>query len=280
MDNEQQLPIVASGTSTHTFEPDGEQIIHRHRFESDALAERYGDPVIEFEPERLPRERVPDSLQDGGKTSVTATRVIGTFEEHRTAEKEIWDASSDTVSAQHHLDDEIPLYHYESADTSGERKAPINVAWDVSTASDAEDHYADECNWVSAPQPDVKRYIVTDDGVKSNDTRIQKTLGGDDIIWLGPIPIPTDIYEQIDIRVYNYGEEPYPVLGQAHIDPWDHNQDCKFTGVGCQDWQFNAARTATKDCWTDGQEHSSWIHSLDYSEQDFDTHDGKIALLS
>lgn len=284
VDNEQGLPIAAQGESTHTFVPDGDYVVHRHRFESRDLAERYGDPVVVFEPERLPKERVPENLRDGGRTQVDAERVIGTFREHANAEDTILEEETEVqrVSGQHHLDDDIPLYHYESADATGERKAPINVAWDVSSVDDAQDHYYDDCNWIRNPiQPDIKRYIVTDDGIKSNDGRIQLSLAVEtlhNIINPYYPPLPTDGWKQVDIRVYNFGDDPYPVVGQAHIDPADHNQDCKYLGIGCKDWKFNTARDTAIACWESESGNYSYTHSLSY-EKDFDTHDGQIGLM-
>lgn len=286
VDNEQGLPIAAQGKSTHTFVPDGDYVVHRHRFESRDLAERYGDPVFEFEPERIERERLPSDLQDGSRITVEDERVIGTIAEQANSEDKIWNESSGDrqVSAQHHLDDRIPLHHYEEesdAQNRVDRKAPINVVWTVSSASEAQDHYYDDCNWTRNPiQPDNDRYIIYDNETQSHDLRIQKTLtsGDDGWVFIEGVPIPLDVYEQIDIRVYNIGDSSYPVIGQAHIDPWDHNQDCAKLGIGCRDWHFNAARDAAVSCWESESGNWGYTHSLAY-EKDYDTHDGKIGIM-
>lgn len=273
VDNEQGLPITARGQSTHTYVPDGDAIVHRHQFESRDLAERYGDPVVKFGPESLPREQVAPDLRDGGRVTADAERVIGTFEEHANSEEMVQKeaTSGRRVSAQDHLND-LPLAHYESKSEArsgdkAERKAPINVAWTLDSAQDVQDVYYDELGWGDfPPQPPGARYIIHDGNVKSTDKRIRKSIDGG-----------LDSYEQYDIRAYNI-DDHYSVLGQAHIDPPDHNQDCKYLDRGCEPWEFNDARDTALGDWEDGSENWGYRHSLGY-EKDYDTFDGKVAIM-
>lgn len=282
VDNEQGLPIAAQGKTTHTFVPDGDSVIHRRQFESHDLVERYGDPVVVFEPKRFKRERVPAKVRDGGTMTTQDVRVIGTFAEHSNAEDKIRQKSGFKVVAQDHLN-HLPLHHYEKEDLEkrndeiikGERKAPINVAWTADSAQDVQDYYYEENDWGDTPpQPNNKRHIVYDGEIKSHDKRIQKSIASGDEDVAG---IPTDSFEQIDIRAYNI-DDHYSVIGQAHIDPPDHNLDCKYLNRGCEPWYFTAARDVAVNNWNEGSSNWGYRHSLDYGKS-YDTFDGKVGIM-
>lgn len=288
--NDEELPISARGEGTHVFKPAGDVIVHEHTFESEDLKERYGDPVIELEPERIPRELAPDELKDGGTTTrrTDESHVVGTIHEHKVSEQKIREEAREEsgVSAQDHYADELPLYHYESSSDAEDarddsdkqkqlRKAPINLAWEndeVDSAEWVKNHYEDDCNWNQyLPLPEKSRYINFDGRVVETDEHIMDRLD----------PMPFEAYDdavQAHIRTYEIDHDRFSVVGQAHIDPPDHNQICRYTGVLCNSWYFDTARDTAKDCWLDEGGRSAQTHSMNTSSE-WDTHDGMMAFL-
>jgi len=83
------------------------------------------------------------------------------------------------------------------------------------------------------------------------------------------------IYNEIDkskqwhIRVWDVDENEVAVIGQAHKDPYDHNQ------IGNKPWQFDSARSEALSDWNDwGYETDDSTINTGYTK--WDTHDGWI----
>ena len=268
--NDEGLPVYAAGKMIHEYERDGEEFVRRKTFESPALRERYGDPVIEYEPERYHERLLSDAVREGRRTRFTGRtrRVIGTAEEHDVAEQRIWrQAREESVSGSVELDDKIPLYHYESASDAAsqyDRKAPINVSWDWESASDVETRMENGVGsgdpWVqSLPLPEEPRYVNDDGTVRSTAAHVMDSIG---FCW------PT----QYHIRLYDVDADGVEAVGQAHRDPCNHNQ-----GIKIDDWEFDETRWEVEDWWKyTGYRFnttSDWVGNTDPA---WDTHAGFV----
>ncbi|MBO4247681.1 hypothetical protein IL252_07615 [Halomicrobium sp. IBSBa] len=101
------------------------------------LAERYGDLLFQYKDQILPKERVPEAVQERQKTTYTlkTKKIIGTEEENRNAEEKIRKQQNTRIKIQDkaEIDGNIPLYHYDpDADSDKQsRSSPLNLAWEA-----------------------------------------------------------------------------------------------------------------------------------------------------
>lgn len=271
--NDDRLPVYAAGTMTHEYERRGDLFVRHKTFRSPALRERYGDPVMEYEPERLHERQVPAPVREGRRTTVSGRtrRVIGTVREHGVAETHLWNRVGDDVrSAIPDLDDAIPLYHYESASDAGDkqdRKAPINVSWDWAGTSSIESWMESGTGgpaWTQIlPLPEEPRYVNDDGVVRSTDAHVMNSIA------FCPMT-------QYHIRLYDVDVDGVDAVGQAHRDPCNHNK-----GIEIDDWAFDETRSEV-DSWWDGAGSSFdtttvWVGNTD---PDWGSHGGYVAHVS
>ncbi|MCO8267083.1 hypothetical protein ACOZ4B_19585 [Haloferax prahovense] len=268
VDNDKQLPIYAKGRSIHKYRSNGDTYTYTHKFTSSDLNERYDNPVIEFEPETIPKEWLSDDIKKrkASTISVADKLVIGTAKEHNNAEKRIHQiqrASSGDVTTQTHLTDEIPLYHYKSSSDARDkqaRKAPINIGWeDIGSAGSVKSFLEGTCNWTQYDWlPEEPRYINDDGTVKSTAEHVMDRI---------------QFTKQWHVRLYNIGHDTYDVIGQAHRDPLNHNQ-----GIKVDNWHFDDAREEIVGCWIDNSSRYPARSSLN-NGSDWESHNGNIAML-
>lgn len=268
VDNDDRLPIYAEGRSIHQYKSTGETYTYTHRFVSSDLNERYGDPVIEFEPVEIPAEYLSDEVRkkEVSTINVDDRQVIGTPEEHDTAETKInreRRPGSGELTIQTHLTDEIPLYHYASSSDAGEkqsRKAPINIGWeDAGSAGNVKSFMEGECDWSQYDWlPEEPRYVNDDGTVRSTAEHVMDRI---------------QFTEQWHVRLYEIDHPTYDVIGQAHRDPLTHNQL-----ITVDDWHFDDARANVVDAWTDNSSRYPARSSLDNGSA-WDSHNGRIAML-
>lgn len=267
VDGNGDLPVFAAGTSKHKYRADGDAYVHEHRFKSEALEERYGDPVVAFEPERIPKRMVGDEVKDRGTTTFKFEDrlVVGTPNQHAQAEQQILEKrrSGDGVSVQTHLTDDLPLYHYKNAadaQNQQSRKAPINVGWaDASSATWVKNFLEGDCGWTQYDWlPEEPRYVNDGGTVRSTDEHVM------DRIY---------VTRQWHVRLYEVDHDRYTVVGQAHRDPLNHNQ-----GITIDDWHFDDSKAQIVDDWTNNSSRHPYYANL-ASGAGFESHDGYAALL-
>lgn len=319
VDNKQGLPIEAEGTMLHVYEPlsDQEGVYERRKiFRSPDLERRYGREMLEYESARVVEEVVPETKSakkkrgsvrvagrdiETGPDSVVVrndgvTRVLGTIEEHGTAEKRLRDRAGVSIAGEIDSDD-IPLYHYASEDDAEEqrsifdRQAPINVVWEDWDADSVEDMMEDGVGaggdeWEntirvnaigSLPIVDDNRYAAdpNSDTVYSTDEDIQKDDGES-----CSFPFRNK-WSQYHIRAYTFGDSNIGAFGQAHKDPCDHNQD--IPGGDTDDpWNYTEAREEVMSDWN--ERYFTSIEEYDFGNdvgisEPGNTHDGKVAYI-
>lgn len=264
-DADGSLPVYASGKSIHRYRRDGDAYVHHHRFVSDDLARRYGDPVVEFEPERIPPRMLPEDVRER-QTAVYQfedRQVVGTPAEHRISERRVRSQRAERIRAQTHLTDDVPLYHYRNstdASNTQSRAAPINVGWeDAGSATWVKNVLEGDCGWTQYDWvPEQPRYVNDDGTVRSTDEHVM------DRIYFT---------RQWHVRLYEVSDGTYDVVGQAHRDPLNHNQL-----VTIDDWHFDAAKERIVDCWTSHSSRTPFSALLENGSQ-WGSHDGRAALL-
>lgn len=278
VDNEQNQPINAEGVLTAVWERiDDETFEVQTRFKSDELEERYGIPVLVYEPDRYHAKAVSEEIRDGEQRrfQTRTTQVIGTAAEHAAAERKILreadPASQISVASAEQPDweNDVPLYHYktaEKAENMQSRKAPINVVFDWCNADIvAEDMKDGEYGgkWIQQlGLPKNPRYINVDGDVQSTDRHAMNSTG------ICPM-------QQYHMRLYDLSFENAHVAGQAHKDPCTHNQ---VPPKG--PFAFKDARGNVVDWWS-GSETPVQTEVVDVGNNDpnWDTHDGKIGYI-
>ncbi|WP_238593333.1 hypothetical protein [Natronobacterium lacisalsi] len=267
IDNDDRLPIYASGRSIHEYRSDGGTYTYTHTFVSRDLEERYGDPVLEFESETIPDRWLSDEItaKEASTLTVADRLVIGTATEHATAERTITEqrrAGADEVTGQTHLTDEIPLYHYKSESDAQDRqarKAPINVGWEDIEAAEVKSFLEDDCDWSQYDWlPEEPRYVNDDGTVTSTEAHVMDRI---------------QFTKQWHVRLYDIDHETYEVVGQAHRDPLNHNK-----GVTVDDWHFDDAREEIVEGWMNNSSRYPSRSSLE-NGADWDSHNGNIAML-
>ncbi|WP_239524371.1 hypothetical protein [Halogeometricum borinquense] len=254
--NEERLPIHAEGKLIHkiTPNPDSEgEYRYERTFKSPDLAERYGDPTFTYETISVPKEQVREEVRNGKKSTYVqrTQQVIGTAQEQRNAEREIWNKKTEGgVQPQHipSLDGNVPLYHYKKesdAEDMQNRGAPLNVAWETEDSQSIKNHMENGNGggrWLPASPITAiirqNRYVnLPDGGTKSNDTHVMR--------W---VPNALCTTKQYHIRLYDVPFDDIKAVGQAHRDPCDHGKipllDANF--------KLDKAREAVVGFWGDG----------------------------
>ncbi|MBP1986260.1 hypothetical protein [Halolamina salifodinae] len=280
--NEDGLPIQASGKTIRKYRPNDDGFEVTEKFIAQGLSQRYGTNVVNFDPVQLPASRVPEEYRDPERpftVSYPESAVIGTDEQHLQSESTIKSArsggstktdsvSSSTVSTQTVTYDG-PLYQYKSGSAAenenvSKRTAPINLNWtyDVGKSVSQIKSYMKDRGWTSCCAfYSQTRYVLDGDSSRVQDTNIYKEI---------------DKTEQRHIRLYDVGASDSlntEIVGQIHRDPYDHNQ------IGDKPWDFNFSRDVAKADW-DGWGYNTSYHTESETEWEWDTHDGRIAVIS
>lgn len=262
-------PERAEATVVKRFSPEGDHFRLEKRAISPAFKERFGGPVLTYEPEPVPREAVPEEYTDPDRPFTITYRddlVVGTLEEQLTAERaEREAATADARSSQYY---DGPKYIYESASGAEdediyERTAPINVAWGTSIDRNALQlqSYMESKGWEEhwTMPGSGTRYILYNGSAEAQDEHIYKEI---------------HYTRQWHIRAYDVSvdssTESIQVIGNAHRDPLDHNK------IGDEPWQFNDARDEAANDW------ESWGESSEYvfmGSTRWETHDGNLSVI-
>lgn len=281
VDNEQGLPVHADGKTIHKITQNpasNDEYVYERTFRSPDLAERYGDPVFEYEPITVPEEEVREEVRNGKKTTYVRRdqQVIGTVQEQRNAERRIHENSESDVHPLHipNIDGNVPLYHYGSesdAEDMQNRGAPINVAWETEDSQSIKNHMENGNGggtWLPASPITAivreNRFVnLPNGGTKSTDTHVMR--------W---IPNAICTTRQYHIRLYDVPFDDIAAIGQAHRDPCDHGRipylDTNF--------KLDQSRGAVADFWKDG--HSNINYETTYvgnTSNKFGSHGGTWA---
>jgi hypothetical protein len=269
-----ELPITVDGRREHEYRPTTDGYAHTERFVSEAMERKYGVRVLEYDRPTVPERHAPDEVRNNEAPTVQRfrdTATVGQFREFVRAEQQVL-----TQVAGY----DGPLYHYaadvDNPDPSdlGEKKAPINVVWNKDLAGELGSAYDSQ---------DVKTYMESTvgwdqwDGFPSGDRYIvyPADFQPSGVVRLVDADVRDEISlsKQWHVRLYNLNshtsEDEYPVIGQAHKDPYDHN---KF---GSQPWKFDSARQKVTDGLT-----STGISVEEETVgngSQFDTADGNVA---
>ncbi|WP_207592711.1 hypothetical protein [Halomontanus rarus] len=277
-DSEDVGPTTARTTVIKRFSPDGEHFELEKRAVSPRFDERFGGPVLTYDPEPVPREAIPEEYTDPDRPFTVQYEddlVVGTLEDQLVVERREGggDAGGTQTQSQSQIRTQTqsydgPQYVYESASGAEgqdiyERTAPINVAWGASVGMDASQlrSYMENRGWQDhwTMPGSGSRYILSDGQARAQDDHIYK-----------------EIYytRQWHIRVYDVtvdsSVESLQVVGNVHRDPLDHNH------VGDEPWYFDDAREETTGAW------ESWGRSSEYvftGGTMWETHDGNLGVI-
>ena len=278
VDNEQNQPINAEGVLTAVWERINDETFEvQMRFKSKELKERYGIPVLVYEPDRYHAKAVSEKIRDGEQRRFQkrTTQVIGTTAEHAAAERKILreadPASQISVASAEQPDweNDVPLYHYktaEKAENMQSRKAPINIVVDWCNADIVAEDMKNGVyggKWVQ-PYPKIKnsRYINVNGDVQSTDRHVINSVGS----------CPTT---QFHMRLYDLSFENAHVAGQAHKDPCNHNQL-----ITIDEWKYALSRGNVVDWWSGSDTPvSTEVVDVGNNDPNWDTHDGKIGCI-
>lgn len=269
-------PVHASGTRINSFQPDGDRFRVTSRFVSRELEPRYGRRAVEFGPETVHREALPERYRDPDRAFTVRfqdTAVIGTFAEHSTAERVARGGGDVSVQSSDYTG---PLYVYNSSTDNpdvgdlGERTGPINTGWDENvglTASEISTVMHDDGGW-STPWLGTAgdRYVILHfEGSTTLYTKKQDTHVGKDY---GSILTP----DQYHVRLYDlpdHSDDEFSVVGQAHLDPNDHGLLDSDTY-----WSFAESRREVTDTWS-GLGYSTYLEFVDNGSQ-WESSDGYV----
>lgn len=278
VDNEQNQPINAEGVLTAVWERiDDETFEVQTRFKSTDLEERYGIPVLVYEPDQYYARTLPEEIRDGEQRRFQkrTTQVIGTTAEHAAAERKILrkadPASQISVASAEQPDweNDVPLYHYktaEKAENMQSRKAPINVVFDWCSSEVVANDMKNGVHggkWIQQlPLPKTNRYINDSGNVKSQNAHVMNSVGA----------CPST---QFHMRLYDIGFQNAHAVGQAHKDPCNHNQ-----GITIDEWKFALSRGNVVDWWSGySTPVSTEVVDVGNNDPNWDTHDGKIGYI-
>ncbi|MBO4247687.1 hypothetical protein IL252_07650 [Halomicrobium sp. IBSBa] len=280
--NDKKLPVYADGRLVTHYRPDTsheDRYILERKFESADLAERYGDPIFRYKDQILPKERVPEAVQERRKTTYTfqTKKIIGTEVENRNAEERIREQQSGEFELQDQaeIDGNVPLYHYDP-DADGDqqsRSSPLNLAWE------AEDSQSIKQNMENAPfgeawhpgpitmlpQARVEKTVnLPNGGTKETDKHVMK--------WISDITCDAET-KQWHVRLYDVPAGGITVVGQAHRDPCLHGKVRDNENI---DWKIDAARDKVADFWSQESGISSETISVGNTatSTDFASHTG------
>lgn len=265
-----ELPIHASGTRRHVFEPtSGDRFTRRDIFVSpDVRPRNGGEARVEFETVEVSREAVPDEYKNpdrGFRVSYPDDAVLGSFEQHMRAEERIrgGSANESAIAASHTPPDyHGPLYTYTSGDLD-ERTAPVNVAWyDLGTYASEVKATMNDNGWGTI-YPSTSKYIGYYNGydyVSVEESEHAKKYDGyvPGEQWHGRL-------YNIPSRYYN----GYEVVGAFHRDPADHGWL-----PGDENWRFADSRREASGDW-DSWGYSELTQYVD-NGSDFDSANGYL----
>lgn len=251
--DEPKLPVHATGTRRHVYKPaGGDAFTRRDLFVSPDVAPRNGGSKrVEFGTVEVSRSAIPDEYKNPDRAftvSYSDDAVLGTFEQHMRAERQIRAETTgeSSITASHTPSSYVgPLYTYASGDLD-ERTAPVNVAWYDGGfyASDVKSTMNN--NGWGTIYPSTSKYIGYYNGFNYVSVTESKNVKKYD----GYVP-----GEQWHGRLYNIPSryyDGYEVVGAFHRDPADHGWL-----PGDENWRFSDSRVEASDDW----------ESYGYSEQ-------------
>lgn len=313
VDNEQRLPIEATGSVIHVLNPirdDGGEVAayeHQQYLFSGDTEERYGRTVIPFEPEYVPQEWIPTNdlrrseTLDSRYRSRTdlnehshvaeqkrARRIVGVPEEHREAYRQITSNSRvETVGST-----DVPLFLFESEDDADgggilARRAPVNVVWNNRDASSAntvmENGWgAGNDAWDNSTPEEALEDVIPGFEFGTRYARDPQT----DTIYAHDYDIQQadgescgfpyrNHWSQWHIRAFDFGDSDIGAFGNVHWDPCDHNQ---APWRDMEPWRYTEARETVETFWenywaTDTEE--IWLNNTIGISAPGDSHDGR-----
>ncbi|WP_372479919.1 hypothetical protein ACAH01_00735 [Halomicrobium sp. HM KBTZ05] len=281
--NDEKLPVYADGRLVSHYRPDTsheDRYILERKFESADLAERYGDPIFRYKDQILPKERVPEAVQERRKTTYTfqTKKIIGTEVENRNAEEHIRQQQSGEFELQDQadIDGNVPLYHYDpDADNEAQsRSSPLSLAWEAQDSENIKQNMEND-DIGSAWQPHAltrldearvdKVVNLPNGGTKETDAHVMK--------WIAD-PICAIHTKQWHIRLYDVPTDGITAVGQPHRDPCDHGKLSDNENI---DWKIAEARDQVADFWSDVSGISVESVSVGNTETstEFESHDGE-----
>ncbi|ERH13168.1 MAG: hypothetical protein J07HB67_02203 [halophilic archaeon J07HB67] len=268
------LPITVDGRREHEYRPTADGYAHTERFVSEAMERKYGVRVLEYDRPTVPERHAPEEVRNNENPTVERfhdTATVGQFREFVRAEQQVLTQVTGYDG---------PLYHYaadvDNPDPSdlGEKKAPINVVWNKDLAGELGSAYSSE---------DVKLYMESTvgwnqaDWLASGDRYVvyPTTFQPSGVVRSADADVRDRIFgfKQWHIRLYDLDshleEGDYPVIGQAHKDPFDHNK------IQNKPWKFDSAREKV----TSGLTNTGVSVELESvgNGGPFDTADGSVA---
>lgn len=201
------------------------------------------------------------------------TAILGTIKQHYDLEMRAREAlvatKSTLLESNPLLDSDCSIYTFKgdnpsNPDDLGERRGPINIAWDNGKDASEINSAMQEEGWGSL-WPSGTRYIIVNDyTVRAQDKHIKKN------IYPGHLP------NQWHVRAYDLPGyvDDLEVIGSGHRDPIDHGKVCGPVPDCDTDWGISDTRQEVSAEWTEVTTKYSGTDSgsgnYDYIEGDID----------